>query len=71
MSAIADAQREATAKYVKVLGMARASRQDKLDLMRVLVQSEADLSLKRFLEDFLVDDKCSLHELKGFLEGDD
>ena len=61
----------ATAKYVKVLGMARVSRQDKLDLLRALVAGEVDKSLQSMLQDFLVEDRCNLVQLKDILEGVD
>ena len=70
-SAEADAQGAATAKYVKVLGMARVSRQDKLDLLRALVAGEVDKSLQSMLQDFLVEDRCNLVQLKDILEGVD
>jgi hypothetical protein len=70
-SAEADAQGTATAKYVKVLGMTTVSRQDKLDLLRALVAGEVDKSLQIMLQDFLVEDRCNLVQLKDILEGVD
>ena len=52
-------------------GMTRVSRQDKLDLLRALVAGEVDKSLQSMLQDFLVEDRCNLVQLKDILEGVD
>ena len=51
--------------------MTRVSRQDKLDLLRALVAGEVDKSLQSMLQDFLVEDRCNLVQLKDILEGVD
>ena len=58
----------ASAKYVKVLSMHTLSRQDKMSILRVMMQGEADQSLQVILEDRLCDKQCDLDGLCKFLQ---
>jgi hypothetical protein len=58
----------ASAKYVKVLSMHTLSREDKMSILRVMMQGEADQSLQVILEDRLCDKQCDLDGLCKFLQ---
>ena len=58
----------ASAKYVKVLSMHTLSREDKMSILRVMMQGEADQSLQAVLEDRLCDKQCDLDGLCKFLQ---
>ena len=58
----------ASAKYVTVLCMHTLSREDKMSILRVMMQGEADQALHAFLQDRLGHDQCDLDGLCKLLQ---